>query len=411
MSDTRKRPAPPAWLLGSVLISCTAAGILSTDLYAPTLPHLPEIFGVTEAEAQLTMTVNLAAFGLAILFWGPVAERFGRRVTLLVGVSGFLASTLLCAFAWSFEALLWGRALQGITASAQSVVVVLIIRETYDRVTALRLMGVYGFALGLAPAVGPLIGGHLFVWLGWRAPFVALAIFLAVALRACWRVAPETGTPQLDALDPVLILDDYMGLLAKRRFLRVAAPLAATSGALFAYLIEGPFLFIDTFGLPTESFGVWHALIVIAYMLGALTATALARLVGPERLTPAGLTLTTGGAVALTAMLTLFGATSLETVVFCLSIFAVGLGLAFAAGTPLALEEAGDRPAGVASALLGASQLAAAALGGATVSFLHDGSSWPMAMAMLVWTGLGAWAWIGLGPPRPRDDEEIERSR
>jgi DHA1 family bicyclomycin/chloramphenicol resistance-like MFS transporter len=381
-----------------VLISCTAAGILSTDLYAPTLPHLPEIFAVSAADAQLTMTVNLAAFGIAILFWGPVAERFGRRLTLLIGVTGFLASTLLCALAWSFDALLWGRALQGITASAQSVVVVLIIRESYDRVTALRLMGVYGFALGLAPAVGPLIGGHLFVWMGWRAPFFALALFLVIALRMCWRVAPETTGPQPGALDPFLILDDYWGLISKREFLRVALPLAATSGALFAYLIEGPFLFIDKFGLPTESFGVWHSLIVLAYMGGALTATALARLLGPERLTPAGLAMTTTSAVALTIMMALFGGGSLQMVVGMLSIFAVGLGLAFAAGTPLALEQAGERPAGVASALLGASQLAAASLGGATVSLLHDGSSWPMALGMLVWTGLGGWAWIALGP-------------
>ncbi len=409
MRRSAPRPAPPPWLLGSVLISCTAAGILSTDLYAPTLPHLPGIFGISDADAQLTMTVNLAAFGLAILFWGPIAERFGRRVTLLVGVSGFFASTMLCAFAWSFEALLWGRALQGVTASAQSVVVVLIIRETYDKVTALRLMGVYGFALGLAPAVGPLIGGHLFVWLGWRAPFIALAIFLGFALRACWRVAPETGVPQRDALDPVLILDDYMGLLGKRAFLRVMLPLAATSGALFAYLIEGPFLFINKFGLPTESFGVWHAKIVLAYMFGALTATALARLVQPDRLTRAGLTLTWLGSGALMALFVIYGVSSLQVVVSGLSIFAVGLGLAFAAGTPLALEAAGDRPAGVASALLGASQLAAAALGGATVSFLHDGSIWPMALGMLVWTALGGWAWIGLRPRPAADELEARR--
>jgi MFS family permease len=110
----------------------SATAVLSTDLYTPSLPHLQGVFGADAGRVQLTLTLNLIAYALAQLFWGPLSERIGRRPVLLLGMVGFAASTALCAIAGSIDALILGRVLQGLTACAEAVVGYAVIRKLYS---------------------------------------------------------------------------------------------------------------------------------------------------------------------------------------------------------------------------------------------------------------------------------------
>src|SRR3546814_1051512 len=123
------RPSP---LILAILLSASAAAILSTDLYAPTLPHLPAYFDTDVATVQLTMGLNVAAFAVSLLIWGPLSDRYGRRAVFLVGMVIFLATAVGAALAGSIGTLLLARILMGFAAAVESVVVLAMINDLYE---------------------------------------------------------------------------------------------------------------------------------------------------------------------------------------------------------------------------------------------------------------------------------------
>ena len=92
-----------------LLVSVTSVVILSTDLYTPSLPHLPAYFGTDAATVQLTMSLNLAAFALGQLLLGPLSDRVGRRPVFVVALSAFVLTSIASALAPDIESLIVAR--------------------------------------------------------------------------------------------------------------------------------------------------------------------------------------------------------------------------------------------------------------------------------------------------------------
>lgn len=393
MSDEFK----PHWSVPVFLVSCTWVSVLSTDLYTPSLPHLPARLGTTGQAATLTMSVNLAAFAAAQLFHGPLADRYGRRAMLVFGMSAFALASALCALAPSIEALIAGRALQGLLSSVPSVVVLLLIHELYAPGAAVRILGFHGMAVGIAPILGPLIGGQVFIHFGWRANFWLLAaIALAVAVLVRGKV-PET----LRRREPLRwrsTLRNYGAVLARRSTLAYLLPLAANFGVLFAFVTSGPFLLIGGFGVATEHYGLYFGAVIVAAILGGTVANRLGETVETKRLLRAAMAFSSAG-VALLVAAVLAGLESPGVVVGAMSVFAVGLGLANATAPLLLLESVGPLPKSVASAVSGSAQLVAASGASFLVGVFGAESALPTALTMAGLMVLGVAGHFSLSRP------------
>lgn len=364
-------------MVPTVLVTCTGVSILSTDLYLPSLPHLPGLLQTDTTTVQLTLSLNIGAYAVAQLLHGPLSDRFGRRFLLVVGMIGFFITTLICGLAANIDMLILGRIGQGLTASVGSVVIVLIIRDLYQGSKAMQVMAAYGVALGLVPAVGPLIGGFVFVELGWQANFLLLAAAILVVLGLVLRFVPETGERNPDALRPQAMLAAYAALLRNRGYLRYYLPLTFSFGALFAFLTEGAFLIIQRFSVATEAYGLYHAIIVVAYMAGSLAVGRLAARVQPADFVR--LSMASGASGALVLLLpVLLGHESLWVIMAGMALYATSLGFILASGPMCMLAAVEGGPKGSASALAGASQMAAGSLAGFIVAFTHDGTALPM---------------------------------
>ncbi len=370
-----------------VLVCCTGVSILSTDLYTPSLPHLPELLGTDARTVQLTLSLNLAAYAVAQLFHGPLADRFGRQRLLVVGMLAFALVSLGCALVGSIWPLIAGRIAQGITGSVASVVVMLLIRELYPASRAMKIMALYGFAVGVVPALGPLIGGQMHVHFGWRSNFLLLAgLGLGTALLV-WRLVPESAVPDPHALRIRRVLRGYGLLLANPAYLRQMLPLALVFGSLLAFITAGPFLLIERHGVATENYGFYYAVMVAGYMLGSLLAGRLAGRISAEGVASTGAPIALlGGLVVLLPLY--FGRESLTDIVVGITLLGFALGLLLAAGAVAMLDAAGEGGRGSAAALTGSIQLGAGSLAGLLVGSLHDGTAWPMAWTLVVFNGL-----------------------
>ncbi len=393
-------PERAIWVIPAVLVACTSVSILSTDLYTPSLPHLPRLLSTSAETAQLTVSLNLVAYAFAHMLHGPLSDRFGRRRLLMVGMAGFLFASLICAAVQTIDGLLIGRVAQGLFASVPSVVVLLIIREMFDRDNAVRIMGYYGMAIGITPAIGPIIGGYIHVLAGWRMNFVLLALLAAGAFLLVCRFLPETGTRDHSAVHPRQVVRSYLALLRRRTYLRYLLPLAVMFGTLFAFVTAGPFLLIDRFGIATQDYGLYYGVLVLAFMMGGLTVSRMVGRVGADRLVQMALFFAFLGSVGLVGPL-VANIDSVAAIISAMTLLCFGIGVILASGPTCLFDGAGNGPIGPASALVGALQMAAASLAGLLVGSFHDGSAWPMALTIASFTSIGILGYFGFRDSRP----------
>ena len=368
-------------LIPALLIAASSASLLSTDLYAPSLPHLPALLSTDAATVTLTMSLNLASFALAQLVHGPLADRFGRRPVFLWGMAAFVLTAFAAASAQSIEQLIAARVLMGIAASVEAVIALAVIRDLYDDVGAVRILAIYGMVIAIAPAVGPVIGGFVFVWAGWRANFFLLAGVVALVFVLAARWLPET-TAQFDrgALGLRRVMVGYAALLANRNYMAYALALSFGLGGVFAFVTSGPFVLITRHGIPTQYYGFYQMAIVAAYFIGTTIAGRAVGRIDARRICALGIALSLGGGVAMLGVVAV--AEAPWSITAAAALFVAGLGPLFAAGPVLAMGAAPDSGGGVSAAMIGALEMGGGALGALAVGLLPAASAWPLAGTM-----------------------------
>ena len=368
-------------LVVTVLVLVSTTSIMSTDMYAPSLPHLPELLETTPAAVQLTMSLNLLAFAGAQLLYGPLSDGFGRRPTLIAGLVGFTVSSAACALAGGIGWLLVARVAQGLTAAAETVVVIAMIGDLYRGDRRVRVLAIYGMAVAMAPGIAPILGGYLHVVLGWRSSFWVMALVGVLAVGLVARVLPESTVPDRAALAPSRAIGAYRALCRDARFLGYAVLVGSGFGVIYAFITAGPFILIERHGVATERFGYYQAVFVAAFIVGSYLSSRLVERLGQKRLLAVGVACAVAGVVAL-FWLILGAGESPATLIAAMSLFAFGMSPIYSVATMRALDVTAQA-AGVASAMLVAVEMVLAGIAAGAVGLWHDGTARPFAFTVL----------------------------
>ncbi len=364
-----------------IMIAASGASILSTDLYAPTLPHLPAYFGTDATAVQLTMALNMGAYAISQLLWGPLGDRYGRRAIFVYGMAAFLLTVLAAAVSQTIGQLIVARILMGAAASVEAVIVLVVIGDLYEGEESAKVFALYGMVVSLVPAVGPILGGFIFEWFGWRANFFVLAGVVAAVFAVGLVRLPETlPVVERTALKLRAIVSGYGQLLMRGGFVTVAMTLGLAIGAIFAYITEAPFILIDKHGVATRYFGLYQAVIVLAFFVGSLISSRIVDRIGVRNLFAVGVwSGSLSGLLAIVAVS--FGETPV-TLTAAMSVFAFALGPLFATAPVLAFERVTDHGRGMSAALLSTFEMGGGALGALFVSLTPDGTAWPLAICV-----------------------------
>jgi MFS transporter, DHA1 family, multidrug resistance protein len=230
---------------------------VTTDLYLPALPALTDGFGAHTAQAQLTLTALLLAFGASQLIWGPLSDRFGRRPILLWGLGLYAAASVLAAIAPSMQALVFARALQGAAMGAAVMCARAIVRDLYAPELGARVMSKGLTGLGLFAVVSPPLGGWVAQALGWRAALGLLAVFgVCTLVFVALRYQETLRAPKLDALQPTAMLRAWGQILQHPTFWAWALLQTASYGGLFTFLAASSFVFLKVYGLSPSTYGL-----------------------------------------------------------------------------------------------------------------------------------------------------------
>lgn len=396
-------PRPRMGTLRAMLVlgMLEAFGPLSMDLYLPQLPQLAASLGTTEALAQATMSACMIGLGLGQLVAGPLSDRLGRRLPLLVGVAAFAVLSAVCAVAPNIELLLVARFLQGLAGSAGIVICLAIARDQFEGVELSRMLSLLFLVSGTAPIIAPVVGGQLARIMDWRGIFGVLSAVGVLLLLVVVFALPETLSPSARHRGGLRVWGAHAGAVVRDR-LFVAVLCAAAGGgvAFFTYLSMSSFVLQDEFGLSPQEFSVAFAAGALASIAGSQLSRLVVRRWGPLRVYLGGITATLLVTTAF-LVLALLGV-GMRGVVIALVGFMLCSGIGGPNGQTLALAHHGVR-AGTASALLGMATFlfgpvlapVAAGLGGTTAI--------TMAVTMTVAAAAAAFAAWAFVRPAARD--------
>lgn len=369
-----------------ILGALSAFGPLAIDFYLPGFPAIALAFGTDEKHVQLTLASYFLGLSIGQLAYGPVADRFGRRIPLLFGVTLFTLASLACAFAPNLDWLIGARFVQALGGCAGMVISRAIVSDKCDAVQSAKVFSQLMLVMGLAPILAPMLGGLLVNLYGWQSIFISLTAFSALASLAVALGLPES-MPASHPRQPLAgAFKQYRSLLGDRIFLGHALTGGIAMAGMFSYIAGSPFVFIKLYGVPAEHYGWLFGTNAAGFIL---VAQLNARLVGKKG--PAFLLSRTVW-IYLAAALTLLAITGLRTeqlwpLLVPLFICIASLGCIIPNASACAMNGQWAR-AGSASAMLGCLQFSVAAGAAALVGVLHDGTAVPMALVISLCGGL-----------------------
>ncbi|HUR72939.1 MAG TPA: multidrug effflux MFS transporter [Sporichthya sp.] len=377
-------PGRPVVLLLSLL---TIFGPISMDLYLPALPALTTDLGAATSTAQLTVSACL--FGLAVgqVIAGPLSDRVGRRLPLLLGVVAYLLTSLACAASPTVGVLIASRLVQGMAGGVGIVVAQAAGRDLYSGARLLRYYGQLTVLAGLAAMIGPVVGGQLARATDWRGLFLFLAAVGAVVLVASLGMFRETLPAERRTSGGMAETRRHMrALLRDRTFVGAVLVTGFLNAALFAYLAGATFLLQDVYGLSPQGYSYAFALNSFGFMVFGFAAArwCVSRSVPGTLLV--GLAMCGLGAVGLLAAATLH--LPLVAVVVSLVALVSGVAVTTPPTTSLALA---DYPhmAGTAASFLGVARFAFGGLSAPLVG-LGGSSALPLGIVTVTCTALAA---------------------
>jgi len=278
------------WEFVACVASIQATVALAIDVMVPALGEIGASMHLPAAnERQWVITAFVAGFGVAQLFYGLAADRFGRRNVLLTSLGIYVLMGLLAAAAPSFSWLLTARLLQGAGGAGAQVVSVSIIRDCYSgrrmaQVNSLSFMVFLG-----APIFAPSIGQFVLLFAPWQAIFIGLAGYgTLIALWVAFRM-PETQHRE-DRRAIAIVEGAAAFRLTFGNRMSLCYTLASTflMGGWLGFIISAQQVFSDVFQAP-KLFPLIFAACSISMAIAALVNARLVERLGMRPLSHAAL--------------------------------------------------------------------------------------------------------------------------
>ncbi len=292
----RATPALP------LLVAIAMASPLALNAFVPAMPDAARALDADIGTIQLTFTAYLLTLAFGQLISGPLADYFGRRPVLLVGLGLHVAGSCLAASADGVTALIAGRVLQALGGSTAMVLARTIILDVHGRAGAAGRMGYVVMAIAIAQSIAPALGGYINLWGGWNAVFYLSILMGGLVWLLALRLLPETCAERSDNLRLGRVLRSYSGVLGSGQYLGYALSTTFIATAFYLFVGSAPYIVVEQLGGNSADFGTWFLAVSLAFMLGSFGSTRLAKHFNVDQMVLLGNGLSLIGAVILLAL-------------------------------------------------------------------------------------------------------------
>jgi DHA1 family bicyclomycin/chloramphenicol resistance-like MFS transporter len=266
---------------------CSSLGPLALNVYLPGLPAVQAAFAGDLTAVQATVSLPLLAFGLGLVLLGPVADRYGRRSSLLAGLVAFIVGCLVAATAPTLGLLTLGRMIASFGTATTFITSRAIVADLTPPEDLQRSVAEITMVMLVVQMIAPILGNLVLAGGGWQAiqwslVVVGVVVFLAIRARV-----PETLHPDRRAAHDVRarhLLAPALELLRRKSFLRLLLQVGLLYSAYPAFIAMAPHLMVDAFHRPSTEYSYYYALLPVGYFAGNAFVLRYGREIGTHRL-------------------------------------------------------------------------------------------------------------------------------
>ncbi len=360
----------------------SAFGPFVTDMYLPALPSLSKAFSTSQFWIQTSMSVCMIGLAAGQIVIGPLSDKFGRRIPLLISMWMFVVASVACVFATNIYFFVAMRFFQGIAGAGGIVLSRSIPSDNYSGMELAKFLALVAAVHSIAPVAAPIAGGITLTFASWRFVFVILSVLGVFLLLLSYRLGESLEESRRSKLSALAIFKLYKNVFLDKVALYYILQQGAMAIILFVYISSSPYIFQEIYGLNAISFSGIFALNAAGIGLGAMLSSKFRR-----RRTAVVFSGVGAFAVALVEAFVVCGGADVVVVESLLFIMMCLFGVAAPAAAAIVLDSQ-RKNAGTAAALLGSLPFF---LGSIAVSLTGFGSvKHAFAMTIIVGGFLGA---------------------
>ncbi|HSX11662.1 MAG TPA: MFS transporter [Chlamydiales bacterium] len=251
-----------------ILLLLISFGSIAAIILTPALPELSREFDISPSQAQLAMSVFLVGYALGMLPYGPIANRFGRKKAIWIGVGLTLIGSLLAIVAPLFWILVVARFVQALGSAVGLKITFTMISDQHEGKVATRAISLLSFAFALMPALGAAVGGYLVTHWGWMGCFYFIFAY-GLLLGLLTFALPETSKQRNpEALQVGKIARGYLRQFSCNATVLNGLLMGTISASFYTFATLAPYIGIETLGLSPEQYGFWNLTLCIGLILG-----------------------------------------------------------------------------------------------------------------------------------------------
>ncbi|MBS1526102.1 MAG: multidrug effflux MFS transporter [Bacteroidetes bacterium] len=376
---TKKRYVFLVLILGFLI----ALSPFSIDMYLPAFADIAQSLHTVSARVDLSLSSYFIGLAFGQLLYGPLMDRFGRKVPLYFGLSLYIVASVGCFLSRSVDMLIAMRLFQALGGCAAQVACIAMVRDLFPVGDIAKVYALLFLVLGASPLLAPTAGSYLTLAFGWRSVFIVLLTIAVLVLLASLFALPESYKPDKTySLKPRAITANFIGVIRNAQFYTYAISGSVAFCGLFAYVAGAPLVFMDVFGLDKRQFGWVFAGVAVGFIGAGQVNTQLLKRFKSEQIVGVSAVIQFVLAVIFVvgAINGWFGLAGTIAMVF-LILFFVGL---INPNTSALSMAPFSRNAGIASALLGSMQLGLGSVSSSVMSVFSGKSAVPLAAIMAV---------------------------
>lgn len=368
-----------------LLAAVIATTPLAVDMYLPAMPDIAAALNTHIGTVQQSLSIFLAAYGVGMMLFGPLADSLGRRPLAIFGLSGFTLSSIALAFVHSPELFLGLRTTQAFCGAAATVIVPGIVRQLYQEHTA-KGMSSLSMMMMLAPLLAPGIGSVILWFSDWRSIFIVLALYGAMIFALVWKWLPEISQPlQLDNNSPGAAIqhgffNSYKTVFCNRSARPMIVSMMFGSFAFFCFITAVAFVYINYFGVSEQAFSLLFGMNVICLIVANFINSRLVTRVGSLRMLHRGLWVGLASAMALCTVNYL--QLGIVWTVITIAPLMGALTLMSTNADAIVLMKF-PHNSGTATAVMGTLRFGSGAFAGPLLAYFYTGTAMPFALLML----------------------------
>lgn len=381
---TKKRKFLTILLLGLL----TAIVPFSIDMYLPGFPDIARSLNTTVSRVALSLSSFFIGIAIGQLAYGPILDRFGRKIPLYAGLIFYCITSIGCSFASSIEILIVLRFIQAIGACSASVAATAMVRDLFPPHENAKIFSFLMLVLSVSPMLAPTIGGYITAWFGWQAIFLVLTAVISIILIGSFFLLPESRqADKHHSLNINSIIKGYKAVISEGQFAVYAFAGAIGFAGLFTYIASSPGIFMGSYGLNQQQYGFLFAFIASGLIISSQINNLLLKRYSSENIVLWVFIVQNIFGIIL-IIVSLFHLTNFWLIVGLLFCLLAPTGFVMPNGTALSMKPF-TKNAGSAAALLGFIQMGIGSIATVLIGMLDIKTMLPMAIGLMSCSFLG----------------------